>query len=64
MAVYVEGKGIAEAEPFGLLTEGAAGIATIVCNHRPRRDFDSCSRCDYHDHYRCWLDGSGLQCGR
>lgn len=31
MAVYVEGKGIAaEAEPFGLLTEGAAGIAAIV----------------------------------
>lgn len=31
MAVYGEGRGIAaEAEPFGLLTEGAAGIATIV----------------------------------
>jgi len=30
MAVYVEGNGIADAEPFGLLTEGAAGIATIV----------------------------------
>jgi hypothetical protein len=31
MAVYGEGRGIAaEAEPFGLLTEGAAGIAAIV----------------------------------
>ena len=31
MAVYGEGRGIAaEAEPFGLLTEGVAGIATIV----------------------------------
>ena len=31
MAVYGEARGIAaEAEPFGLLTEGAAGIATIV----------------------------------
>jgi hypothetical protein len=31
VAVYVEGKGIAaDAEPFGLLTEGAAGIAAIV----------------------------------
>jgi hypothetical protein len=31
MAIYAEGKGIAaEAEPFGLLTEGAAGIAVIV----------------------------------
>lgn len=31
MAVYGEGRGIAaDAEPFGLLTEGAAGIATIV----------------------------------
>ena len=31
MAIYAEGKGIAaEAEPFGLLTEGAAGIAAIV----------------------------------
>lgn len=31
MAIYGEGRGIAaEAEPFGLLTEGAAGIATIV----------------------------------
>ncbi len=31
MAYYTEGKGIAaEAEPFGLLTEGAAGIAAIV----------------------------------
>jgi hypothetical protein len=31
MAVYGEGRGIAaEAEPFGLLTEGAAGIAVIV----------------------------------
>jgi hypothetical protein len=31
MAVYGEGRGIAaEAEPFGLVTEGAAGIATIV----------------------------------
>src|SRR5438270_8981987 len=31
MAIYAEGKGVAaEAEPFGLLTEGAAGIAAIV----------------------------------
>jgi hypothetical protein len=31
MALYSEGRGIAaEAEPFGLLTEGAAGIAAIV----------------------------------
>ena len=31
MAVYGQGRGIAvEAEPFGLLTEGAAGVATIV----------------------------------
>jgi hypothetical protein len=31
MAIYAERKGIAaEAEPFGLLTEGAAGIAAIV----------------------------------
>lgn len=31
MAIHVEGKGFAsEAEPVGLLTEGAAGIATIV----------------------------------
>lgn len=31
MAIYAEGKGIAvEAEPFGPLTEGAAGIAAIV----------------------------------
>jgi hypothetical protein len=31
MAVYGESRGIGtEAEPFGLLTEGAAGIATIV----------------------------------
>lgn len=31
MAVYVEGKGFAaEAEPIGLITEGAAGIAVIV----------------------------------
>jgi hypothetical protein len=28
--VYVEGRGLSEAEPLGLLTEGAAGIATIV----------------------------------
>jgi hypothetical protein len=31
MAIYGEGRGIAaEAEPFGLITEGAAGIAAIV----------------------------------
>jgi hypothetical protein len=31
MATYVEGRGLAtEAEPLGLLSEGAAGIATIV----------------------------------
>lgn len=31
MATYVEGRGLAtEAEPFGLLSEGAAGIAAIV----------------------------------
>ncbi|HTV43874.1 MAG TPA: hypothetical protein VMF05_01035 [Stellaceae bacterium] len=31
MAIYVEGRGLAsEAEPVGLLTEGAAGIAVIV----------------------------------
>lgn len=31
MAVYGEGRGIAaEAEPFGLITEGAAGIAAVV----------------------------------
>lgn len=31
MAIYTERKGIAaEAEPFGLMTEGAAGIAAIV----------------------------------
>ena len=31
MAIYAEGKGVsAEAESFGLLTEGAAGIAAIV----------------------------------
>ncbi|MBO0737676.1 MAG: hypothetical protein J2P48_14075 [Alphaproteobacteria bacterium] len=31
MAVFVEGRGIAsEAEPVGLLTEGAAGIAVII----------------------------------
>ena len=31
MATYVEGRGLAtEAEPLGLLSEGAAGIAAIV----------------------------------
>lgn len=31
MATYIEGRGLAtEAEPFGLLSEGAAGIAAIV----------------------------------
>ncbi|MGH7048383.1 MAG: hypothetical protein ACREE2_18555 [Stellaceae bacterium] len=31
MAIYIEGRGLAsEAEPVGLLTEGAAGIAVIV----------------------------------
>ena len=30
MAVYLEGRTLSEAEPLGLLTEGAAGIATIV----------------------------------
>jgi len=31
MAIYVEGRGLAnEAEPVGLMTEGAAGIAVIV----------------------------------
>ena len=31
MAMYAEGRGIAaDAEPFGLLTEGAAGLAAIV----------------------------------
>jgi hypothetical protein len=30
MAVYLEGRGLSEAEPLGLLTEGAAGIAAIV----------------------------------
>jgi hypothetical protein len=30
MAVYVEGRSLSEAEPLGLLTEGAAGIAAIV----------------------------------
>lgn len=30
MAVFVEGRRLSEAEPLGLLTEGAAGIAAIV----------------------------------
>jgi hypothetical protein len=30
MATYIEGRGFGEAEPLGLLTEGAAGIAAIV----------------------------------
>jgi hypothetical protein len=63
MAMFQEGRGLAsEAEPLGLLTEGAAGIA-VIC---PR---GYCSRGDlvrgsgiYRDNRRRRpTDGSGIQ---